>query len=73
MGGGDIKMAAVVGCFIGWQGIVVSLLYAFITGAVIGIIAKICNRDYLPFAPFIALGTIMFLLAGDFFITAFFP
>ncbi|MBD3290217.1 prepilin peptidase, partial [candidate division KSB1 bacterium] len=57
MGRGDIKMAAMVGCFLGWYGIVVSLLYAFIAGAIIGIIARIYHREYLPFAPFIAFGT----------------
>ncbi len=71
MGGGDIKMAAMVGCFIGCYGIVVSLFYAFIAGGVIGIFAKIYHREYLPFAPFITLGTIVFLFAGDFFVTLF--
>lgn len=68
MGGGDIKMAAMVGCFIGCYGIVVALFYAFMVGGIIGIFARIYHREYLPFAPFIAVGALVFVIAGDYFV-----
>lgn len=68
MGGGDVKLAAMIGAFLGWRYIIISLFLGFFLGALAGIIlilSKIKKReDAIPFGPFIALGSIITLLWG---------
>jgi leader peptidase (prepilin peptidase)/N-methyltransferase len=69
MGGGDVKLTAMIGAFLGWRYTIISLFLGFFLGALIGIIliiAKIKKReDAIPFGPFIALGSIITLLWGE--------
>jgi leader peptidase (prepilin peptidase)/N-methyltransferase len=69
MGGGDVKLAAMIGAFLGWRYIIISLFLGFFLGAVAGIVlvlSKIKSReDTVPFGPFIALGSMITLLWGD--------
>jgi leader peptidase (prepilin peptidase)/N-methyltransferase len=69
MGGGDIKLATMIGAFLGWRYMVISLFFGFFLGALTGIVlimTKIKKReDAIPFGPFIALGSIITLLCGE--------
>ena len=69
MGGGDVKLAAMIGAFLGWRYIIISLFFGFFLGALTGIfliIAKIKSReDMVPFGPFIVLGSLITLLWGE--------
>lgn len=69
MGGGDVKLSAMIGAFLGWRYIIISLFLGFFLGALTGIfliMAKIKSRDDLvPFGPFIVLGTLITLLWGE--------
>ncbi len=69
MGGGDVKLAAMIGAFLGWRYTIISLFLGFFLGALTGIIlimTKIKKReDAIPFGPFIALGSIITLLWGE--------
>ena len=69
MGGGDVKLAAMIGAFLGWKYILISLFLGFFLGALIGIIlimSKIKSReDVVPFGPFIILGSFITLLWGE--------
>jgi len=69
MGGGDVKLAAMIGTFLGWKMTALSLILAFISGALISLVllaVKIKGRkDVVPFGPFIAVGGIVSLLAGE--------
>lgn len=69
MGMGDVKMAAMIGAFIGAQGITLSLFLGFIIAGIfssIGIALKKMKRtSYIPFGPFIALGTIVYIFFGE--------
>ena len=69
MGGGDVKLAAMIGAFLGWRYIIISLFLGFFLGALIGIIlivTKIKKReDVIPFGPFIILGSFITLLWGE--------
>jgi leader peptidase (prepilin peptidase)/N-methyltransferase len=73
MGGGDVKLAAMIGAFLGWRYIIISLFLGFFLGALAGIIlilSKIKSReDVVPFGPFIVLGSFITLLWGDKIIT----
>jgi leader peptidase (prepilin peptidase)/N-methyltransferase len=69
MGMGDVKLAALMGLYLG-RAVVPALLVAFTAGALVGlaIIAREGGRARnraLPFAPFLALGGIVGLWAGD--------
>lgn len=63
MGGGDIKLLAMIGAFLGWKPVVLTMLIGAIVGAVVGVTLiafKVLRRDqYLPFGPFLALGAIV--------------
>jgi len=68
MGGGDVKLAAMIGAFVGWRYIIILLFLGFFLGALAGIIlifSKIKSRkDAVPFGPFIVLGFFISLLWG---------
>lgn len=70
MGGGDIKMAAMLGSFLGWQ----KILLVFISSAVIGVIvtlvlmlfsARLRRERLVPFGPFLSLAAGLAVVAGD--------
>jgi leader peptidase (prepilin peptidase)/N-methyltransferase len=68
MGLGDVKMLALVGAFLGWQGTLVTLFFASLTGAVTGLALMARGgagmRSKLPFGFFLALGGLIALFAG---------
>ena len=68
LGGGDIKLLAMVGAFLGWKAALVTLMLASIVGALIGIVLlafKILKRgQYIPFGPYLALGAVLTLFGG---------
>ena len=69
MGGGDIKLLAMIGAFLGWRAIPFTLLIASCTGSVIGIVTMIRRRAdsklALPFGPFLAFGAGCYLFIGE--------
>lgn len=69
MGGGDIKLLAMIGAFLGWKGVLFTLFTASLAGAVIGggiMLAKGKDSRYaVPFGPFLALGALGSLLFGE--------
>lgn len=69
MGLGDVKLAAVMGLFLG-RNVAPALLVALLAGSVVGlaIIARhgaAARKQAIPFGPFLALGGLVGLLAGD--------
>ncbi len=68
MGGGDIKLLAMIGAFLGWQAIPFVIFISALTGSVIGIVfilLKGAGRHYqIPFGPFLAFGAEMQLFFG---------
>jgi leader peptidase (prepilin peptidase) / N-methyltransferase len=68
MGLGDVKLAAVLGLYLG-PGVVPALLFAFVCGSLYGL-ALLARHGWaarsqaIPFAPFLALGAIVALAAG---------
>jgi len=69
MGVGDIKLAFLMGLFLGWPNILVALFSAFLIGAIIGIILMILGKKTLksevPFGPFLVTGTFLALFWGQ--------
>jgi leader peptidase (prepilin peptidase)/N-methyltransferase len=69
MGMGDVKLAAVLGLFLG-RAVAPALLVAFAAGALVGVALMArhgsgARKRAIPFGPFLALGGIVGLLAGD--------
>lgn len=76
MGGGDIKLAMVLGAFLGWQNILLILLLSAFLGSLIGGAALFFSKDVkesrtIPFGPFLAIGAIVAMFAGDAIISAY--
>ena len=66
MGGGDVKLMAMIGAFLGWQMVFLTMFFASTVGAVIGIIMKFkSGNEYIPFGPFLSLGAIIALFFGQ--------
>ena len=69
MGGGDIKLFALVGLAIGLKGVLLSFIFATLLGAIFGVaglIAGLVKRgEPMPFGPFIAAGTISAYFFGQ--------
>ena len=68
MGMGDVKLAGVMGLYLG-ASIAPALLLAFLTGSIVGVAMLVRHgasgrKRGIPFAPFLALGGIVGLLAG---------
>ncbi|MHC5020974.1 MAG: prepilin peptidase [Planctomycetota bacterium] len=63
MGGGDVKLVAAMGAFLGLYGIALAAFTAVLFGAAIGLVVLVVTRNrFLPFGPFLALGAILVLL-----------
>jgi leader peptidase (prepilin peptidase)/N-methyltransferase len=69
MGGGDIKLLAMIGGFLGWKSLIFILLFGSFSGAVIGITAMIINKQdtkyAVPFGPFLSAAAVAYLFWGD--------
>jgi leader peptidase (prepilin peptidase)/N-methyltransferase len=69
MGGGDIKLLAMIGAFLGWQSIFVTVLIASLIGSIIGVAVMLWQRAdsklALPFGPFLACGALVHLFFGE--------
>jgi len=68
MGMGDIKLAAVLGFFLGWKMVLLALLVGFIYAMVAAVLLSLAGRnrlqEYLPVAPFLAIGSLTFVYWG---------
>ena len=62
MGGGDLKLLAMIGAVAGWQGALVVFLLACFVGAILGVIVMLFTKDhYMPFGPYLALGAAAYI------------
>jgi leader peptidase (prepilin peptidase)/N-methyltransferase len=69
MGGGDIKLIAMIGAFLGWQAVLITIFLGAFTGAVAGLtlmlLGKKGRKDMVPFGPFLALGALLTMVWGQ--------
>ena len=65
MGGGDIKMMAGIGCFIGWDKVLFAIFIACVLGSIFGIfmmiLKKIGRKQEIPFGPYLAAASLLVL------------
>ena len=69
MGGGDLKLGAMLGAFLGWKALLFTLFSAVVLGGVVAIALLASGRrgckDPIPFGPFLALAGAMGLFWGE--------
>lgn len=69
MGGGDIKLLAMIGAFLGWQSLPYVVFFSSLTGSLVGIMAMVRQgrggQTRIPFGPFLSLGAISYLFLQE--------
>lgn len=69
MGGGDVKLLAMIGAMVGWQGILFTLFAASAIGTLVGGLAMIKSgkgmKMSIPFGPFLSAGAVLYLFFGE--------
>lgn len=69
MGGGDVKLLAMIGAFLGWKAVILTILLSSLLGSVIGIgVMLVKGKDLkyaIPFGPFLAAGAVIALAWGQ--------
>jgi len=72
MGGGDIKLLAMIGTIIGWKGVIFTIFASSVIGSCVGItmmLIKGKNMKFaIPFGPFLSIGAIAYVFFGAQFI-----
>jgi len=69
MGGGDVKLLAMIGAFLGWKAVILTILLGSLIGSITGIIIILLKgKDFkyaIPFGPFLSLGAVIALFYQD--------
>lgn len=69
MGMGDVKMLAMIGAFLGWKAVLVTLVLSSFAGAIIGLALMAAERGTmkfaLPFGTFLAIGAVVSMFVGE--------
>ena len=69
MGGGDVKMLAMIGAFLGWKLVILTLVLSSVAGSLIGVALIVTRRGglkyELPYGTFLALAALAASLVGD--------
>ena len=69
MGGGDVKLLAMIGAWMGWRALPLIVLMASASGTLAAIVFILHSgkgfRTRIPFGPFLSLGAVTYLFLGD--------
>jgi len=69
MGGGDIKLLAMLGAFFGWKSLIFLLLVSSCSGALVGIVVMLIKgkdlKYAIPFGPFLCLAALAYIFWGN--------
>jgi len=68
MGGGDIKLLAMIGALLGWQGVLFTIFMSSAVGTLVGVLLMLRARKgmklAIPFGPFLSIGGIFYIFYG---------
>lgn len=68
MGGGDIKLLAMMGAFLGWKAVPFIILASSLVGSLVGVslmlIQKKDSKLAIPFGPYLAFGAVLYVFYG---------
>ena len=66
MGGGDVKLLAMIGAFLGWKMALLSFFIAPIVGLLFALINLVVKKDHtIPYGPFLSLGALIAMFWAD--------
>jgi leader peptidase (prepilin peptidase)/N-methyltransferase len=66
MGGGDVKLMAMAGAFLGWKLALFAFFLAPVFGSIVGIILKAKDgRDVIPYGPYLSLAAVVAVFWGE--------
>jgi leader peptidase (prepilin peptidase)/N-methyltransferase len=66
MGGGDVKLMAMIGSFLGWKLVLLAFFIAPISGAIVGIVLKIRDgQEVIPYGPHLSLAALVTVFWGE--------
>jgi len=69
MGGGDVKLLAMIGAFLGWKAVILTIVLSSFIGSVAGILLMVAKgKDFkyaIPFGPFLSLAAAIALFYGE--------
>ena len=69
MGGGDVKLAGLLGLLLGYPGVLIGLWISIISGGAFAVALLLTKKkgrkDAIPFGPFLSLGAVVVLLGGS--------
>lgn len=69
MGGGDIKLLAMIGAWLGWQSLPFVIFASSFSGSVVGLIAMLYQkkggRTRIPFGPFLSLSALVYMFYSE--------
>jgi prepilin signal peptidase PulO-like enzyme (type II secretory pathway) len=63
IGGGDVKLAGVVGLLVSFPGVLWAVILAILTGGIVAILLVVAGRrDPLPYAPYLCIGALLIVI-----------
>jgi leader peptidase (prepilin peptidase) / N-methyltransferase len=69
MGGGDIKLLAMIGAFLGWKGVLFTIMGSSFIGTLVGLMLMLHARKgiklAIPFGPFLSIAAIIYIFFGE--------
>lgn len=69
MGGGDIKLLAMIGAFLGWKAVFPIIFISSLVGTIVGVplmlIKRADSKLAIPFGPFLAVASVVYLFWGN--------
>jgi len=65
MGGGDVKMMAMVGAFVGWRGVLLTVFGGSLLGTVVFVPLSLKQKRLVPFGIFLAAAAALTFVLGD--------
>jgi len=76
MGMGDLKLLAMIGAFLGWHGVLITMFFGSLLGTVFSLVLILLKKktmeDYVPFGPYLSLGAVIALFFKGFYFLGFF-
>ena len=69
MGGGDIKLLAMIGALIGWKGVCFTIFVSSAIGTVAGVLVMLSTKGgrklVIPFGPFLSIAAVIYIFFGN--------
>jgi leader peptidase (prepilin peptidase)/N-methyltransferase len=69
LGMGDVKMLAMIGAFLGWKLVILTLVLSSFLGSIVGVFVLVARKESLkyamPFGTFLAIGALVSSVVGD--------